>query len=63
MAKKRISAYRIADHVLGHAHRSSGRAYIFCDRIALTSGARTLLPLPLGNVIAHEIGASPAEGE
>ena len=56
MAEKRISAHRIADHVLGHAHLSSRRAYIFCDRIAQTSGNPTLFPLALGNVIAHEMG-------
>lgn len=56
MAEQRISAHRIADHVLGHAHPSSGRAYIFCHRVALTSGAPALFPLSLGNVIAHEMG-------
>ena len=56
MAEKKISAQRIADHVLGQAHLASGRAYIFCDRIAAAHGAPTLLSLPLGNVIAHEMG-------
>ena len=55
MAEK-ISVQRIPDHVLGHAHLASGRAYIFCDRIAAVPGAPALFPLSLGNVIAHEMG-------
>ena len=56
MAEKIISAHRIADQILGQAHRASGRAYIFCDRIAAAHGAPTLLSIPLGTVIAHEMG-------
>ena len=56
MAEKKILAQRIPDHVLGQAHLASGRAYIFCDRIAAVPGAPTLFPLALGNVIAHEMG-------
>ena len=38
--RRLISAHRIADQVLGQAHRASGRAYIFCDRIAADDTAR-----------------------
>ena len=62
MAAKKISARRIAYRVLGQAHLPSGRAYIFCDRIAAVRGTPTLLSIStlfsisLGNVIAHEMG-------
>jgi hypothetical protein len=56
MAEKKISADRINDGVLGQAHVSSGRASIFCDRIASTPGALKHFPIPLGNIIAHEAG-------
>jgi hypothetical protein len=54
--EKKISAGRHPDHMLGLAHLPSRRAYIFCDRIAALSGVRLMLPISLGNVIAHEIG-------
>jgi hypothetical protein len=41
MAAKKISAERIADRVLGQAHLSSARAYIFCDRIAAARLSRS----------------------
>ena len=56
MAEKKISAERIKDGVLGAAHVSGGRASIFCDRIATTRGALQSFPIPLGNIIAHEVG-------
>jgi hypothetical protein len=46
--------------LLGQSHLSSGRAYIFCDRIAAMHGLPTALSNPLSNpladVIAHEVG-------
>ncbi len=56
MAEKKISADRIKDGVFGQAHMPSGRASIFCDRIATMPGAPTYLANPLGDVIAHEVG-------
>ena len=56
MAEKKISAEGIKDGVLGQAHLPSGRASIFCDRIATMPGAPTYFPIPLGDVIAHEVG-------
>jgi hypothetical protein len=56
MAQKKISAEGLSDHLLGQAHLPSGRAYIFCDRIATMPGAPTYFPIPLGDVIAHEVG-------
>jgi len=56
MAAKQISAERIPAHVIGQAHLATLRAYIFCDRIAAAHGTPTLLSIPLGNVIAHEMG-------
>ena len=56
MAEKKIAAERIKDGVFGQAHVSSGRAAIFCDRIATAPGAPTYFPTPLGDVIAHEVG-------
>jgi len=56
MAAKKISAERTPAHVLGQAHLATGRVYIFCDRIAAAHGTPTLLSIPLGNVIAHEVG-------
>jgi len=56
MAAKKISAERIPAHVIGQAHLATGRAHIFCDRIAAAHGTPTLLSIPLGNVIAHEVG-------
>jgi hypothetical protein len=56
MAEKKISAERIKDGVLGQALAPSGRAWIFCDRIADTPGALQHFPIPLGDIIAHEVG-------
>ena len=56
MAEKKISAEGLSDHVLGQAHLPSGRAHIFCDRIATMPGAPTSLAIALGDVIAHEVG-------
>ena len=56
MARMKSSAGGVKGGVLGQAHLTSGRAYIFCDRIATTLGAPTSLSVPLGDVIAHEVG-------
>ena len=56
MAEKKISAAGIKDGVLGQAHLPSGRASIFCDRIAGMSAAPKLFSIPLSAVIAHEVG-------
>ena len=56
MAEKKISAEGLSDHVLGQAHLPSGRAHIFCDRIATMPGAPTSLAIGVGDVIAHEVG-------
>jgi hypothetical protein len=56
MAEKIIEAADIEDGVLGLAHPEGGRASIFCDRIATAPGAPMYLPIPLGDVIAHEVG-------
>jgi hypothetical protein len=56
MAEKKISAEGISDYVFGQAHLPSGRAHIFCDRIATMPGASGFLPIRLGDVIAHEVG-------
>jgi hypothetical protein len=56
MAEKKISAEGLKDGVLGQAHQPSGRASIFCERIATMPGAPTYFPIPLGDVIAHEVG-------
>jgi len=56
MAASKFSADGIKDGVLGQAHLPSGRAYIFCDRIVTAPGAPKYLPIPLGDVIAHEVG-------
>ena len=42
--------------MLGQAHPPSGRASIFCDRIATMPGAPTYFANPLGDIIAHEVG-------
>ena len=42
--------------VLGQAHLPSGRAYIFCDRIAEMAGLSASFPTALADVIAHEVG-------
>ena len=56
MSVKKISAGGIADNVLGQAHLPSGRAHIFCERIASAHSDRTLIAITLGSVIAHEVG-------
>lgn len=56
MADRKISAEGLKDGVLGQAHAPSGRASIFCDRIATMPGAPTYFANPLGDVIAHEVG-------
>ena len=56
MAKKKVSAERLDDNVVGQAHLLSGRAYIFCRRIAPMSGRPRFFAIPLGDVIAHEVG-------
>jgi hypothetical protein len=56
MAEKKIAAEGLKDGVLGQAHQPSGRASIFCERIAMMPGAPTYFPIPLGDVIAHEVG-------
>ena len=56
MADKKISADGIKDGVLAQAHVTGRRASIFCDRIATAPGAPTYFPIPLGDVIAHEVG-------
>jgi hypothetical protein len=56
MAKKKISAEGLKGSVVGQAHFFSGRAYILCDRIAPKSGRPRFFAIPLGDVIAHEVG-------
>ena len=56
MSLKKISAGGIADKVLGQAHLPSGRAHIFCERIASAHSDRNLIAVTLGSVIAHEVG-------
>ena len=56
MTERQTTAREIGDNVLGQAHMASGRASIFCDRIAVTPGASKILAIPLGAVIAHEVG-------
>ena len=56
MADKKIALEGLKDGVFGQAHQPSGRASIFCDRIATMPGAPTYFPIPLGDVIAHEVG-------
>ena len=46
MAEKQISAAGIKDGVLGLAHPASGRASIFCDRIATAPGAPKIFSDP-----------------
>jgi hypothetical protein len=55
MAERTISAGDIKDGVLARAHVTSGRASIFCDRIATAPGVPNF-PIPLGDVITHEVG-------
>ena len=56
MARKKMSAERLEGNIVGQAHLFSGRAYIFCGRIAPRSGRPRFFAIPLGNVIAHEVG-------
>ena len=55
MVQKKTLAEGISKGALGQAHSASGRAYIFCDRIATMSGANPLA-IRIGAVIAHEVG-------
>ena len=56
MADRKISLEGLKDGVFGQAHQPSGRASIFCERIAAMPGAPRYFPIPLGDVIAHEVG-------
>ena len=56
MADKKISLEGLKDGVFGQAHQPTGRAYIFCERIATMPDAPGYFPIPLGDVIAHEVG-------
>ena len=56
MAERKISAERIKDGVLGQAHPLSGRAHVFCARIATIVGDPRYFAIPLADVIAHEVG-------
>ena len=53
-SEKMASERGIAENVLGQAHLPSGRAHIFCERIASAHSAR--IATTLGSVIAHEVG-------
>jgi hypothetical protein len=52
----KISPGHLQEHVLGLSHIPTRRVYVFCDRIAAVPGNRTMFPVSLGNIIAHEIG-------
>jgi hypothetical protein len=54
-AERKISVEGISEHALGQAHPASGRAYIFCDRVAAMPAVK-LFSIQLGAVIAHEVG-------
>ena len=54
--KRKSQRHGIKDGVLGQAHVPSGRASIFCDRIAAMPGAPKYFAIPLGDIIAHEVG-------
>lgn len=53
-AKK--NAKETAGALLGQAHRPSGRAYVFCDRIRDLPGPPNFFWVPLADVMAHEVG-------
>jgi len=53
---KQMSTVRLAEGVLGLSHLPLRRVYVFCDRIAAAPGDGQMLPVSLGNIIAHEIG-------
>ena len=55
---RRRKSQRTVSKTVCSARRTcpAGRASIFCDRIATTPGAPKYFPIPLGNVIAHEVG-------
>ena len=53
---EQMSNVRLAEGVLGLSHLPLRRVYVFCDRIAAVPGDRQMLPVSLGNIIAHEIG-------
>jgi hypothetical protein len=54
---------RLQRHVLGAAPRQTGRAYIFCDRIAKVAQETRVFEATLGRVLAHEIGHLLLPGE
>ena len=56
MKQTKSSAKGTKADVLGQAHLPSGRAYIFCDKIAEMAGLPTSFPNALADVIAHEVG-------
>ena len=56
MTRKLIASRNTPRDVLGTAHLPSGRAHIFCDRIATWPGTSGFFAIRLGDVIAHEVG-------
>ena len=56
MTRKLTASLNTPHDVLGTAHLPSGRAHIFCDRIATWPGASGFFAIRLGDVIAHEVG-------
>lgn len=44
------------EQLLGYAHLTSGRAYVFLDPIAVLPGSPTFIGGHMGDVIAHEVG-------
>ena len=54
--QKTIAADGVKGNLLGYAHPSSGRAYIFPDRIRSLRRGATSFATQLGDVIAHEVG-------
>jgi len=56
MREKKNSKDGTKGTLLGQAHLPSGRAYVFCDRIAAMPGPPNFFWVPLADVIAHEVG-------
>ena len=57
MADQRRQRDGVADSIFGTAVQAARRVYIFYNRIAdHAAGTRTVVSLPLGLVLAHEIG-------
>jgi hypothetical protein len=56
MKQRSGSAKGTKAQLLGQAHLPSGRAYIFCDKIAEMAGLPESFPTALADVIAHEVG-------